>query len=138
MAASGAHGAADDCNAAGPLGDRIKATTTAFCSGPDICDSFCALEIQACGTSVAPLPGDPKDASNNSIYQYQNLFDCTDSCSRFFNKANEYALSSVGNSMACRLVQAVNAALVVDPNALMDCGDTGLAAAGICTGGASP
>lgn len=134
---SNAQGTASDCTAAGPLGDQIQSGTTALCSGGDICASFCALETRACGTLGMPLPGDPKDNTNNSLYQYQDVSDCVASCHNF-NKLNHYDLSSKGNSLACRLVQSINASIDVDPNAIDDCGDTGVPAHGLCAGTASP
>src|ERR1051325_6680028 len=67
---------ATHCVHAGPGGDMITATPPAFCSGGDICTSFCTLEIKACGSLDAPLAGNPRDATNNPIYQYQNMDDC--------------------------------------------------------------
>lgn len=46
---------ATDCPHAGPAGDLIAPTPPSpeFCSGGDICASFCALEVQACGSQIS-------------------------------------------------------------------------------------
>jgi hypothetical protein len=46
--------AAIHCVHAGPGGDLITAATPAFCSGGDVCASFCVLKIKACGSLDPP------------------------------------------------------------------------------------
>jgi hypothetical protein len=50
--------AAADCAYAGPAGNVLTAAVPAFCSGGNACASFCALEVQACGSVQMPLPGE--------------------------------------------------------------------------------
>lgn len=134
---------ATHCAHAGPAGDQITASP-AFCSGGDSCTIFCTLEIKACGSSDVPLPGDPKDATNNPLWQYKNMADCMRSCdgdgSVFpgYDKTHAYTTTSMGNSLACRLLQATSAAISVTPNAKMYCANTAEFARGPCVGTASP
>jgi len=140
FAASNAAAAAADCAYAGPAGDLLTAAVPAFCSGGNACASFCALEVQACGSVQAPLPGDPQDARNNPLYQYQNVAICINACASF-DKTHVYSPQARGDSLACRLAQAIDAAIAVDPNAVMDCADTGPPPGplvGLCLGSASP
>jgi hypothetical protein len=128
---------ATHCVHAGPAGDLLMATPPAFCSGGDVCTSFCTLEIKACGSLDAPLPGDPKDSTNNSIYQYQNMDDCMTSCAAF-DKTHAYSTTASGNSLACRLYHATNAAIAVTPNGVMHCPHTAPAPTAPCAGPAMP
>lgn len=128
---------AANCPLAGPAGDRISASTSPSCSGGDICTSFCTLEVQACGSLDTPLPGDPKDASQNSLYQYKNVANCVRQCANF-DKTHEYGTIATGDSLACRLLQAINAAIAVDPNAIASCASTAAEAKGMCVGAALP
>jgi hypothetical protein len=126
-----------NCALAGPAGDRITASVPAFCSGGDVCMSFCVLEVQACGSVDVPLPGDPHDASRNSIYQYRNVPNCMRQCASL-DKAHDYAIASTGDSLSCRLLQATSAAIAVDPNAIASCASTAAAPTGMCAGAAAP
>jgi hypothetical protein len=128
--------AADDCPRAGPIGDVISESPE-YCSGGDICTSFCALEVNACGSLDTPLPNDPKDASQNSIYQYQNAASCMRQCA-MLDKTHAYSPSAQGNSVACRIFQSTQAAISVMPNAIMDCADTAASPTGRCAGTATP
>jgi len=119
------------CAHAGPGGDRIPASPPAFCSGGDVCASFCALEIMACGSLDAPLPGDPTDATGNPLFQYRNFNNCMAACANF-DKTREYSTTVVGNSLACRLNQAVKAAIAVTPDGEMYCASTASAPRGPC------
>ena len=70
MTAPAAH-----CPQAGPAGDLLTANPAQACSGGNVCASFCALEIGACGSLDHPLDGDPRDATNNHLYQFRNMKD---------------------------------------------------------------
>lgn len=128
---------ATHCVHAGPGGDLITATPPAFCSGGDVCASFCALEIQACGSFDAPLPGDPKDATGNSLYQYRNMASCTTACAAF-DKTHAYSIAAAGNSLACRLYYATKAAISITPDGTMNCSATAANPMGPCAGAATP
>lgn len=128
---------ATDCVHAGPAGDLITATPPAFCSGGDVCASFCILEIKACGTLDAPLPGNPRQPDGNPIFQYRNMDDCMASCAAF-DKTHEYGTTAVGDSLACRLFYATSAAISVTPDAIMYCPYTAPAPTGACAGTATP
>jgi hypothetical protein len=125
------------CASAGPGGDLITATSPAFCSGGDVCTSFCTLEIKACGSLDAPLPGDPRDADGNHLYQYVNLSNCMRACGGL-DKTHIYSTTSAGDSLACRLAHAVRAAVAVIPDGVTHCAATAATATGPCTGAATP
>jgi hypothetical protein len=129
--------AATHCFHAGPAGDLITATAPAFCSGGDVCASFCTLEIKACGSLDAPLPGNPRDNTNNPIYQYRNMASCMTSCAAF-DKTHEYSTMAAGDSLACRLYHATIAAIAVTPNGTTECPYTGPTPRGPCAGTATP
>jgi len=124
------------CPHAGPGGDLITASP-AFCSGGDVCASFCTLEIAACGSLDAPLPGDPEDSTNNPLFQYQNMANCMDACSQL-DKTHPYSTTATGNSLACRLNEAVRASLSVMPDGAAHCSSTAAKAKGACAGTAMP
>jgi hypothetical protein len=128
---------ATHCPHAGPGGDQITATPAAVCSGGNVCESFCALEIKACGSLDAPLSGDPRDAAGNSLFQYRNMADCMSNCAGF-DKTHAYSTTSAGNSLACRLLHATSAAIAVTPDAKMECAYTGMPARGPCAGTPTP
>jgi hypothetical protein len=132
MMAAGTH-----CVHAGPGGDLITATPPAFCSGGDVCESFCTLEIKACGSLDAPLPGNPRDATGNPLFQYLNMTNCVMSCATF-DKTHEYSTMAAGNSLACRLLHATSAAIAVTPNGASDCSYTAADPTGPCSGVATP
>jgi hypothetical protein len=125
------------CVHAGPGGDLITATAPAFCSGGDICASFCALEIKACGSLDVPLPGNPRDDTNNPLFQYQNIDNSVSSCATF-NKTHAYATTATGDSLACRLYHATNAAFAIPPNGAMHCSHTAANPTAPCAGAAAP
>jgi hypothetical protein len=127
------------CPRAGPGGDVISPGTGGFCSGGDVCASFCALEITACGSIEVPLPGNPKDATGNPLFQYRNMERCMSVCDGF-DKTHAYSTKAVGNSLACRLYRAVQAATPTPGNAAMYCATTGSNPdpASDCGGAASP
>jgi hypothetical protein len=125
-----------ECPRAGPAGDAIS-PAPGFCSGGDICKSFCALEIMACGSLDVPLLGNPRDASNSPLYQYQNMNDCMDQCQTSFDKHHSYSTTAVGDSLACRLSAAVTAAISLD-KAKVFCAYTGGTPIEHCTGMALP
>jgi hypothetical protein len=127
-----------DCAYAGPAGDALTAQAPTFCSGGDHCTSFCAIEIKACGSLDEPIPGDPKDATNNSIYQYVNMANCNRLC-KGLDTAHAYSLSATGNSLACRLYQATQAVISVMPDGVAFCADTAATPpTGRCDGTAMP
>jgi len=126
------------CVHAGPAGDLVTASAPAFCSGGDVCASFCALEIMACGSQTNPLPGNPTDSvDHNPLYQYQHVANCMAECS-LFDKTHAYSTAAVGDSLACRLFQATEAAIAVVPNGAMHCSETATLTMGVCTGAAMP
>ncbi len=136
VAASNPAQAPTDCIHAGPAGDVLTSSSMNFCGDP--CTSFCALEIKACGSLQMPLPGDPKDATNNSLFQYQNMADCVQACAGL-DKTHAYSPSARGNSLACRLYQATQAVISVMPNGVMSCADTASTPpTGRCAGTATP
>lgn len=128
--------AATSCPHAGPGGDVISPATPAFCSGGDVCASFCALEIKACGSIDAPLPGNPTDTDGNSFFQYRNMERCLSVCDGF-DRTHAYSTMAVGDSLACRLYRAIKAATSLE-NAAMYCSSTGSNPKGDCAGAASP
>jgi len=136
VGASNATAAATDCAYAGPAGDVITPSSLAFCSGDDICTSFCTLEIKACGSLDAPLTGDPTDADGNPLFQYRNIVDCMRSCPSF-DRNHAYSTSAAGDSLACRLLHATIAASSA-PNAATDCSSTAAAPREHCAGPATP
>lgn len=129
--------AATHCPHAGPAGDLITASPPAFCSGGDVCTSFCTLEIMACGSLDAPLPGNPRDETGNPLFQYRNMADCVTSCA-MFDKMHVYSTMAAGDSLACRLYHATSAAIAVAPNGATDCPATADVPTGPCAGTASP
>jgi hypothetical protein len=128
---------ATHCIHAGPGGDLITATPPAVCSGGDVCASFCALEIKACGSLDAPLPGNPRDANGNPLFQYLNMANCMTACAAF-DKTHAYGTTAAGDSLACRLYHATNAAIAVTPNGVMHCSHTAANPTGPCAGAATP
>jgi hypothetical protein len=131
---------ASDCAYASPAGDLLTAAKPAYCSGGDVCASFCALEIQACGSLSAPLAGNPRDQTNNPIYQFRDMDDCMSSCDTYVTgqaMAHAYSTSAKGDSLACRLAQAADAAVSV-ANAMNECPSTAIAPTGACAGTATP
>lgn len=86
------------CVHAGPGGDLTSAAAPGTCG--DACTSFCTLEIKACG-----LTG---DAGGNG--QYASAAACMTACAGF-DKAHLYGLTASGDSLACRLYHATNAAI---------------------------
>ena len=130
--------AATHCVHAGPGGDLITATPPGVCSGGDVCESFCSLEIRACGSLDAPRPGNPKDITGNPLFQYRNMADCMTSCAAF-DKTHVYSTMSAGNSLACRLFHATSAAIdVAAPYGAVECPYTAVAPTGPCAGAATP
>lgn len=115
--------AATSCPHAGPGGDVISPAAGAFCSGGDVCASFCALEIRACGSIEAPLSGDPTDATGNHLFQYRNQERCVSACAGY-DKTHAYSTTAMGNTLACRLYRAVKAATSPE-NARLYCAATG-------------
>lgn len=128
---------ATHCAHAGPGGDLITAPAPAFCSGGDVCTSFCTLEIKACGSLDAPLPGNPKDSTGNALLQYRNMADCMTSCAGF-DKTHAYSTAAAGDSLACRLSHATSAAISVTPDGAMNCSATAANPTGPCAGAATP
>jgi hypothetical protein len=127
---------ATHCPHAGPGGDQITATPPAVCSGGDVCATFCALEIKACGSVDSPLPGNPRDSTNNPLFQYQNMANCMSVCTGY-DKTHVYSTTSAGNSLACRLRHSTTAAISV-ANAMTECPYTGMPPTGPCAGTPTP
>lgn len=100
------------CPHAGPGGDLTTVVDPPGTCG-DACTSFCTLEIKACGTTVsAPATG-----------QYTDMNACLSTCKAFPNANHLYSPSSKGDSLACRLYHATNAAIT--GNATAHCPHTG-------------
>lgn len=77
--------------------------------------------------------GDPEDARNNPLYQYQSVAQCIDACSKF-DMAHPYSTTAMGDSLACRLNEAVQAAISVMPDGAMHCSSTAGIPTGACVG----
>ena len=90
----------------------------------------------ACGSLEAPLPGNPRDNTNNPLFQYQNMDDCMRLCPAW-DKTHGYSTTSMGNSLACRLNAATSAAVSVE-SAKIYCAYTADFPTGACAGTASP
>lgn len=127
---------ATHCPQAGPAGDLIAAAVPGVCSGGDVCMSFCTLEIMACGSLDMPLPGNPRDATNNPLFQFKNLANCMSQCPAW-NKTHNYSTMAMGDSLACRLSAAVTASISLD-SAKVYCAYTADFPTGQCAGIASP
>lgn len=125
-----------NCPHAGPAGDIIS-DNPGFCSGGNTCTSFCAIEIQGCGSLEAPLPGDPVDSRGLPLYQYRNMASCVSACAGL-DKTHPYSTTSVGDSLACRLNEAVRATVSVAPDATTHCSSTLLNPRNSCAGTATP
>ncbi|HEX8109131.1 MAG TPA: hypothetical protein VF516_15465 [Kofleriaceae bacterium] len=108
---------ATHCPHAGPGGDLTSVTSPPGTCG-DACTSFCTLEIKACGTTTsAPTTG-----------QYADMNACITACKAFPNSTHKYTITSAGDSLACRLYHATNAAIT--GNAATHCPHTGPTPAG--------
>jgi len=127
--------APDRCAHAGPGGDVLASATPAACSDGNVCARFCALDLVACGSHEAPLPGDPQD-SFGPVWQYQNTRDCMLTCADY-DHSPPYSSAAVGDSLACRLGQAI-ASLISPSEAVAHCNASGMTARPPCTGSATP
>lgn len=136
-AAAAATTPTDECPRAGPVGSLLTVNMAEYCGSSDACLTFCTLEITACGSVADPLPNDPRDASGNLLFQYQNLNNCMTLCDADFDKRPSYSAMATGDSLACRLAAAVTARISLD-SAKVHCRDTADAATGQCAGTASP
>lgn len=125
----------DHCAAAGPAGGSVTMSTPGACSGDDVCESFCTLQIKACGSLEAPLFGDPRDETGNPLFQYRDMESCMTACAAF-DKTHAYSTASRGDSLACRLLHATSAAMMTTARA--ECRYTGPSAEGPCAGRAVP
>jgi hypothetical protein len=117
---------ATHCVHAGPGGDKTSAAPPGTCG--DACTSFCTLEIKACGVTG--------DAGGNG--QYADMAACMAACAGF-DKTHLYTVTSAGDSLACRLYHATNAA--ISGNAATHCQHTSAAPAGAnnpCLAGKPP
>jgi hypothetical protein len=118
--------AATHCVHAGPGGDKTSVAAPGTCG--DACTSFCTLEIKACGVTG--------DAGGNG--QYADMNACMTACGGF-EKTHLYAITASGDSLACRLYHATNAA--ISGNATAHCPHTAAAPAGAmnpCLAGKAP
>jgi len=125
---------ATHCIHAGPGGDQMKNAGT--CGDP--CTSFCTLQIGTCGSIDTPVTG--------ITPQYQNIAACMTACANF-DKDHLYVLNKTpatpsGNSLACRLYHATNAALYRKrndlPTASAHCGHAAATPTGPCSAAATP
>ncbi len=112
------------------------ASPAAACSGGDVCASYCTLQIKACGSQEAPLPGDPKDTNGNPLYQYPDMESCIANCAAL-DKTHAYRTDAAGNSLACRLLHATRAAKDLE-SAKAECAYSGFIEAGPCQGAPTP
>jgi hypothetical protein len=114
------------CPHAGPGGDLVTAAAPGTCG--DACTSFCNLEIKVCGSLDAPLTG--------ITARYQNAAACMTACGNFAKTTPYSTASSAGNTLACRLFHATNAALYSamgnTATASNHCGHTAETATGQC------
>lgn len=85
---------------------------------------------------TTPLPGNPLDANNKPLYQYQDMNDCVSKCSAF-DKTHLYGVTASGDSLACRLYHATNAAISVTTGKT-HCAHTANTPTGPCSGTAMP
>ncbi len=127
---------ATHCGHAGPAGDHLPASPPAACSGGDVCASYCTLQIKACGSVEAPLPGNPRDETGNPLFQYQSMENCMTLCAGY-DRTHPYRTTSTGDSLACRLLRTTRAAIDLD-RAKAECRYTGYTAAGPCEGTPTP
>jgi hypothetical protein len=104
------------CPHAGPGGDLTSVTAPPGTCG-DACTSFCTLEIMACGLMGASATG-----------QYTDMATCITDCKAFPNSTHKYGITAAGDSLACRLYHATNAAIT--GNAAVHCPHTGPTPAG--------
>lgn len=100
------------CPHAGPGGDLTSVTSPPGTCG-DACTSFCTLEIMACGTTTSAA----------TTGQYPDMGTCINDCQGFKNSTHKYGITSAGDSLACRLYHATNAA--ISGNAGVHCKHTG-------------
>ena len=117
-----------ECPRAGPGGDlmiaRDPASNPMYCSGGDFCTTFCTIEIAACGSLDVPLPGDSREPGTGaSLAEFRNMTACINVCATYDN-THAYSPSATGNSLACRLSQAVTALISVTPGATTHCSST--------------
>jgi hypothetical protein len=127
-----------NCPNAGPAGDVITASVHGFCSGGDVCTSFCTLETAACGSLDSPLTNNPKDATGNPLFQFRNVDNCVTLCHNdHWDQTHAYSTMAMGDSLACRLSAAVTAALSLD-SAKIFCAYTADFPTGQCAGTAMP
>jgi hypothetical protein len=106
------------CPHAGPGGDQLSATAPAFCSGGNVCQDFCSIEVKTCGTTAAPITG--------VTPQYADNADCLAKCGAFPNKTANFSVGAKGDSLACRLYHVTNAAALTDPVMITaHCGHSG-------------
>ncbi len=109
---------ATHCPHAGPAGDVLKDGATALCSGGNVCEDFCNIEVKVCGTTAAPVTG--------VTPQYADSPDCLAKCAAFPNKTATYLVGAKGDSLACRLYHVTNAAALTDPAMITaHCGHSG-------------
>lgn len=113
--------AATHCPHAGPGGAKVDAAS-GTCG--DACTSFCEIETKSCGTTAAPLTGIQAN--------YASVAACVTACATF-DKSVPYTAGSTpaGNTLACRLYHATNAAVSATA-AMTHCKHTGSPATAIC------
>ncbi|HEY0476390.1 MAG TPA: hypothetical protein VGD37_02650 [Kofleriaceae bacterium] len=109
--------AALHCPHAGPPGEAIAAASPGFCSGGDLCATFCAEQIKTCGSTDAPI-----SIGGTAITpQYKNQAACESVCKNGdpaatptaiapFDKTHPYGPTASGASLACRFNHWTNAA----------------------------
>jgi hypothetical protein len=114
------------CVHAGPGGDRTTAVGAGTCG--DACTSFCNLEIKTCGTTAAPITG--------ITPVYADAAACMTACAGF-DKTHLYGVTSAGDSLACRLNHATNAAISAT-SATTHCPHLQSTPTGPCAGAATP
>lgn len=117
---------ATHCPHAGPAGDVTTAAGAGTCGDP--CTSFCNLEVKACGTTAAPITG--------ITPVYADTAACMTACNGF-DKTHLYGTTSAGDSLACRLYHATNAAISAT-NATTHCPHTQATPTGPCAGAPTP
>ena len=141
------------CPHAGPPGEKLNVASPTYCSGGDLCATFCAEQIKTCGSMDAPIM-----LGGTAITpQYKNQAACEAVCKNgdatatppitAFDKTHLYGPTAAGNSLACRFNHWTNAAsnaAVTPPTAQSiagtqtHCNHTAPQPTGPCSGTAMP
>jgi hypothetical protein len=104
------------CPHSGPPGEKLNVATPGFCSGGDLCATFCAEQIKTCGSTDNPVT----IGTTAITPQYKNQAACVAVCKNGdatatpaiapFDLTHLYGPTAGGNSLACRFNHWTNAA----------------------------